>query len=190
MSDDPRDHILAVALKLVGEHGIARTSMADVAVGAGVSRATLYRYFPGGKDEVMESMVAWEQLRFLRRLRAAIDDAPDLRSLLDRALVEGKHQVDRHEQLQKVLATEPERLMPLFRRSDHRMAGIVARYLQPWVARESLRPGLDPIWAADELARMFFSFMVSQGRWDTEDPVSRARLVDRYFLSGILAPRG
>ncbi|MGD9794684.1 MAG: helix-turn-helix domain-containing protein, partial [Acidimicrobiia bacterium] len=65
MSDDPRDHILAEALRLVGDHGIARTSMADVASAAGVSRATLYRYFPGGKDEVMESLVSWEQLRFL-----------------------------------------------------------------------------------------------------------------------------
>jgi AcrR family transcriptional regulator len=186
VSDDPRDHIFEIALKLVGEQGIARTSMADVAAGAGVSRATLYRYFPGGKDEVMSSMVQWEQFRFLRRLAVAIEDAPDLVSLIDRALVEAKRGVESHEQLQRVLATEPERFFPLFLHSDRLFRGIVVRFLLPRLLQEPLKPGVDPVWASDELARMFVAFLGSTGRWDIDDAATRRRLVERYFLGGIL----
>jgi AcrR family transcriptional regulator len=42
-----RELILEAALELVGRHGLAELSMDDVAGAAGVSRATLYRLFPG-----------------------------------------------------------------------------------------------------------------------------------------------
>jgi AcrR family transcriptional regulator len=42
-----RELILDAALELVGRHGLAELSMDELAVAAGVSRATLYRLFPG-----------------------------------------------------------------------------------------------------------------------------------------------
>lgn len=42
-----RELILEAALELVGRHGLAELSMDDLAAAAGVSRATLYRLFPG-----------------------------------------------------------------------------------------------------------------------------------------------
>lgn len=42
-----RELILEAALELVGRHGLAELSMDDLAVAAGVSRATLYRLYPG-----------------------------------------------------------------------------------------------------------------------------------------------
>jgi len=42
-----RELVLEAALELVGRHGLAELSMDDVAAAAGVSRATLYRLFPG-----------------------------------------------------------------------------------------------------------------------------------------------
>jgi AcrR family transcriptional regulator len=42
-----RDRILRVALDLVGTKGLSALSMDELADGAGVSRATLYRLFPG-----------------------------------------------------------------------------------------------------------------------------------------------
>src|ERR1700682_1619663 len=41
------DRILDAALKLVGAHGLTALSMDDLATQAEVSRATLYRLFPG-----------------------------------------------------------------------------------------------------------------------------------------------
>src|SRR6266545_4869783 len=42
-----RSRILDAALDLVGRHGLAELSMDELAAQAGVSRATLYRLFPG-----------------------------------------------------------------------------------------------------------------------------------------------
>src|SRR6266511_1289827 len=42
-----RSRILDTALDLVGRHGLAELSMDELAAAAGVSRATLYRLFPG-----------------------------------------------------------------------------------------------------------------------------------------------
>jgi AcrR family transcriptional regulator len=44
---DTRDQILESALEIVGRGGLAGLSMDDLAAAAGVSRATLYRLFPG-----------------------------------------------------------------------------------------------------------------------------------------------
>lgn len=44
---DSRERVLTAALQLVGRDGLARLSMDEVAAAAGVSRASLYRLFPG-----------------------------------------------------------------------------------------------------------------------------------------------
>src|SRR6202171_4141319 len=51
-----RDRILDAALELVGVHGLTALSMDDLAVDAEVSRATLYRLFPG-KAALFTSLV-------------------------------------------------------------------------------------------------------------------------------------
>jgi AcrR family transcriptional regulator len=53
---DARERILEAALKLVGAHGLHALSMDDLATHAEVSRATLYRLFPG-KAALFTSLV-------------------------------------------------------------------------------------------------------------------------------------
>jgi AcrR family transcriptional regulator len=51
-----RSRILDTALELVGRHGLAELSMDQLAAQAGVSRATLYRLFPG-KEALFAELV-------------------------------------------------------------------------------------------------------------------------------------
>ena len=51
-----RGRVLDVALELVGRHGLAELSMDELAATAGVSRATLYRLFPG-KEALFAELV-------------------------------------------------------------------------------------------------------------------------------------
>lgn len=44
---DSRDRVLRAALEMIGGRGLSAMSMDELAEGAGVSRATLYRLFPG-----------------------------------------------------------------------------------------------------------------------------------------------
>ncbi|HEV2415414.1 MAG TPA: helix-turn-helix domain-containing protein [Candidatus Dormibacteraeota bacterium] len=53
---DSRDRILRAALEMVGERGLAALSMDELADRSGVSRATLYRLFPG-KPAVFTALV-------------------------------------------------------------------------------------------------------------------------------------
>jgi len=58
-----RELILEAALPLVGRDGLADLSMDDVALTAGVSRATLYRLFPGKSalfSGLMHAYAPWE----------------------------------------------------------------------------------------------------------------------------------
>jgi AcrR family transcriptional regulator len=58
-----RQRILNAALDQVGRHGLAALSMDELAATAGVSRATLYRAFPGKSalfGELIQAFTPWE----------------------------------------------------------------------------------------------------------------------------------
>ena len=57
------ERILTAALGLVGRRGVRRLGMQEIAETAGVSRGTLYRYFPS-KDHVLTGAAAYDERRF------------------------------------------------------------------------------------------------------------------------------
>src|SRR5215471_16496280 len=59
---DTRQRTLAAALELVGRDGLGRLSMDEVAAAAGVSRASLYRLFPGKAALFRELLVAYSPM--------------------------------------------------------------------------------------------------------------------------------
>ncbi|MDQ6877472.1 MAG: TetR family transcriptional regulator [Candidatus Dormibacteraeota bacterium] len=70
------ERILEVALDMVGAHGLAALSMDELAARAGVSRATLYRLFPG-KPALFTSLIkAYSPLEPVSSLVLAMQDQP------------------------------------------------------------------------------------------------------------------
>ena len=57
------ERILTAALGLIGRRGVRRLGMREIAEAAGVSRGTLYRYFPS-KDHVLAAAAAYDAQRF------------------------------------------------------------------------------------------------------------------------------
>jgi AcrR family transcriptional regulator len=182
-----RERILEATYACVARYGLGKTTVEDVAREARLSRATVYRAFPGGRDELLRETIQWEVARFFTRLAAAIEDAPDFPSRVEEALVYAHRAVEEHELLQKILVTEPERLLPALTIAVERVAGIVAAYLVPLLAAERLRPGVTPETAAEYLSRMVLSFIGQQGRWDLTDRDQVRTLVRTELLSGVLA---
>jgi AcrR family transcriptional regulator len=191
-SPDPltmRDRLLEATYACVARYGIAKTTVEDVVKASGVSRATIYRHFPGGRDELLRETVAWEIARFFTELGDRVHHAPDLAELLRLGLEFAHDQLRRHEVLRKMLDTEPERLLPLLSTESAKSLPFIASFLMPYLEREAgagrLREGVDIERAADYLARGILSLIGSPGRWDLDDDAQVRRLVRDELLGGI-----
>ena len=186
-----RQRILGAAYACVARSGLARTSLDSAAKEAGLSRATVYRYFPGGRDQLVDEVITWEVGRFFARLAAAIDDAPDFTTRLERGLVAAHEALEHHEVLQQVLQTEADQLLPPLATTMPIVHAVMRDDFAERLADERLRPGVDVVDAADYLARMVLSLIGTQGRWNLEDRDAVRRLVREQLLAGILeSPAG
>jgi hypothetical protein len=140
----------------------------------------------------MREVVAWEMGRFFGALAEAVAGAPDFATLVEEGLVFAHRAVLDHEVLQKVLVTEPERLLPLLTTEQDRPLRFITGYLVPFLEREEREgrvwPGLDLERAADYVARMLLSLIGSPGRWDLDDPEQVRLLVRGEVLAGVITP--
>ncbi len=190
VGDDARLRALEGAYACVARFGFAKTTVDDIARAAGVSRATIYRVFPGGRDELLQAMVGREMDRFFLQLADVVADESDFARVLEVGLAYAHRALADHEVLQKVLVTEPELLLPFISLQQPRILEAVTAYLRPLLDREAdagrLRPGIDLDAAADYVARMVLSVMASPGRFDLTDADAVRSLVRRELLAGIL----
>jgi TetR/AcrR family transcriptional repressor of uid operon len=122
-----RERILAATAEVLGRNGRTKLSMSDVALDAGVSRPTLYRWFASKKD-LLDAFVVWERQSFERTVAEATAGLPD-REKLDAVLrviveyqqsyaglrmldVEPAHVIKRLEQILPLMRERLERLVP------------------------------------------------------------------------------
>jgi AcrR family transcriptional regulator len=190
--DTRRERVLEGALACVGRFGLAKTTVDDVARESGTSRATIYRYFPRGREQLVAEVVSWETGRFFRRLGEALSGAVDLTGLVEDALTFAHQALAEHKVYQKVLVTESDLLLPLITVEADRLLPVIAGFLVPYVERDRdagrLRPSIDPHRAADYVARMFLSLIATPGHWDLDDRHNVRELVHDHLLAGLLAP--
>lgn len=182
-----RDRLLVAASACIERWGLAKTSLEDVAHEAGLSRATVYRYFPGGRDQLVSETITWETARFFGRLGEEVAGDPDLRTTLEHGLLFGHRAIEEHRLLQKVLRTEPGEFLAEFSDSTPIILGVVRGYIADLLEGEALDNGVDPGEAADYLARLYLSFLGTPGGWDLTDPTVVADLVQTQFLAGVVA---
>ena len=182
-----RERILGATVVCLGRFGIAKTTVDDAAREAGVARATVYRHFPDGRDQVIAEAITWAVGQFFHELFTAVADETDLALLFEHALIEAHRAVGEHAVLQKVLETEPERLMPQLSQSAPVVQAVVRDFLAERLAHERLRAVVDVDEAADWLSRIGLSFILAEGSWDLSDPAEVRRLVRGELLAAILA---
>ena len=186
-----RDRLLAATYQCVMRFGLGKTTIEDVVKESGLSRATIYRQFPGGRDELLLETVGWELANYFNTLADHVRDAPDLEQLFERGLVFAHRSLTEHLVLRKILDTEPERLLPLLTVESAKTLPFIADFLHPYLVREAeqgrLRPGVEIDRAAEYLARAILSLINAPGRWDLEDPAQVRELVRGELLGGIVA---
>jgi AcrR family transcriptional regulator len=184
--DDTRQRIIEATYACVARWGLAKTTVEDAAREAKVSRATVYRTFPGGRDELISATVSWATRQFFVRLFEHVQDAGSLEQVMERGIMFAHRAIVEHDVLQRVMQTEPEKLLPALTVESIRIRQSIAAFLVPYLSERGVARGVDPDEAADFLARMVLSYMSAPGRWDLDDPEQVAELVESELLAGVV----
>ena len=123
-----------------------------------MSRATVYRYFPGGRDELISAVVGWEFARFFLRLYEEVSDAETSRRSWSGATCSPT--APSSSTRSSSASSSPARiLLPRMTTEADQTQGLVASFLAPYLVRHGMAEGSDLDMAADFLARMVLSYI-------------------------------
>ena len=111
MAQATSEKILDEAVKQAEEFGVRRFTIGEVAQRVGVSRVTVYKYFPG-KDQLIEAVLQREMRRFLRDVDAAVAPYDTLEERLVEGFVFALGWLRKHRLLNRLLRTDPELIVP------------------------------------------------------------------------------
>lgn len=182
-----RERIMDAVVACVDRGGLNSFALEDVATEADVSRATIYRHFPGGRQQLIDDTVAREVANFWRTLADEVRPLASIEDRLVSGVMSAHARLADHDLLQRLVTSEPSAILPPLFSADRLLHGMIVGYLRELLARERLRDGIDLDEAADYLSRMMLSHIGTSGRWDLSDRSSVQRLVQTQFLAGILA---
>ena len=180
-----RVRIIDGALVCLARHGTVKTTVDDVARESGVSRATVYRAFPGGRDEILEAVVDTEMARLFSALGVRLGTAEDLTEALVGGIVEASVRLRDHAALHFLVEHEPGLILGhlAFADSD-RLLATASRFTAPFLARWMPPPEAERV--AEWAARIVLSYAISPSdRTDPCDPAQAARMVATFVLPGI-----
>ncbi len=167
-----RDAVLDTTAALVAEHGLLAVTMSRIAEGAGVGRATLYKYFP----DVEAVLLAWHERQVARHLAhlaevrdRGTDPARRLAAVLE-AYGRISRENHRHHgsELAAVLHRDPQ-----VAGAQHRLRDMVRDLLAEAVAAGDVRDDV----AVDELAAYCLHALAAAGALPSEAAVRRLVMV-------------
>ncbi|MGI9017874.1 MAG: TetR/AcrR family transcriptional regulator [Euzebya sp.] len=159
MPTDTDEVILDATFATLADIGLARLSLEEVASRAGVSRQTVYRHF-GSRSALIAATVVREEQRLLVQVALASQPHQELEPALRAALHTLLTWTRDHALLGKLLASEPEGLLPFLVSGDAPVLG-VARAAILDVLGNRLEASGDGATAADLLARVMLSFAMN-----------------------------
>ena len=182
---------MEAAVSCVERTSLRGFSLEDVASEAGVSRTTIYRYFPGGRSQLVEQTATWEIARFWSRLAESVAQLPTLEDRLVAGLKIGRKLMGRSAILANLMDPELLELVEAVQPSEPLVHGVIRDYMRAMLVEEELagrlRPGMTPDLGADYLMRMTLSLMSSPGGMDLGDDAATRYAIRTQFLAGVLA---
>jgi len=175
------DATLDATKQAIERWGVERLTINDVCDTANISRATLYRAFPGGKEVMLEALRVRETETFFTTLRAHAEGETTLEDTIVRCMVVATTELRSDQHLALMLAAEPnEVLSQLTVQGMPRIVRVATAYLMPL-----LQPHLSRDEAAElveVLARMVISYFLAPSRQYDFGNESQARAFVRAYV--------
>jgi AcrR family transcriptional regulator len=182
-TDTVGESIMDAALAEFLTYGLRRTNVDVVARRAGVSRATLYRRFDG-KDALVQAVLIRESRRFFGSIASAVADLDTAEERLVEGFVVGVRYARTDRLLNRLLASDPEALLPYLTTNGHLVVAAARDFLVRQSPEAVPVEGRTPAGVAEVFVRLAISFTLmpqSAIPLDTDDAV-------RAFARGYLAP--
>ena len=159
----PRDieaAIFSAVDSCVTQWGWDKVTMDDICVTAGVSRATVYRLFPGGRDVLFEAVRLGKLEDFFTAMRANVEGSESLEELLVRCIVVASSELQHDEHLAMMLATVPgETLGDLTVSGVGRIVRVATAFITPLT--DEFIPAADAAHIVDVMCRLVISYYLS-----------------------------
>lgn len=177
------DAVLDAAKRCVERWGMSKVTIDDIANDAGISRATLYRMFPGGKDVLFDAMRVRELEEFFTRLTAEVAGAHDLDELLVRVVVSATLELRSDQHLAVMLASSPGDVVgELTLDGLPRIIRVATLFIVPMV--DPYLPRAEGTRLVELLSRLVISYFLAPSEHvDLGDPESA-----HHFLSTFVLP--
>jgi hypothetical protein len=180
------DRILDAARSCCDRWGIQKVTVDDIVAESGVSRATLYRLFPGGRDVLFEALREREIRSFLAELDVRVADAETLEELVVGVIVHALGQLRSDTHLRLMMASAPgevaltlgvESMPNIVRLATTVLGPRLTRFLAPAAAAE----------LAEWVSRVVVSFFLAPSALvDLTDPGHATAFVRRFVLPAFL----
>lgn len=187
-ADAAVERILDAALEQFQSVGLRRSSMEDVARRAGLSRVTIYRRFPQ-KDRLLEALLLRECRRLLGDMRALMLPL----ATQEQRIVEGFSFALRtmrgHPLLQRLMAIEPENLLPVMTLQAGPVVAIVSGFIAQQIRDAQRRgevPPYDPRPVAEILTRIAQSLILTPQGGVPLDSERQVRAFARDYIVPIV----
>jgi AcrR family transcriptional regulator len=190
-SDPTTERILDAARAQLEAFGVRRLTVEDVARRARVSRVTVYRKF-GTRDALVQAVVLREAGLFFAQLEAAISGLDTPADRLAEGFSIALDYLRNHSLLNRLLAIEPEAVLPLITLSGGQLLGTARSYLAGQIGRdvsEGKLPPLDVDAMAELLARLVLSFFLTPETVIPLETPEDAREFARHHLVPVLEGR-
>ena len=103
--------VLDALFEAIQDYGLTRVTVEDVAQRAGLSRQTVYRYFPS-RDHLVLALVSREEEKFLDGVRAAFLEHEDLETAVTESVRFVLAYANEHPLLERLLGPDQQTFLP------------------------------------------------------------------------------
>jgi TetR/AcrR family transcriptional regulator len=181
--------LLEAAGRCIARRGSVRIAMTEVAEEAGVTRSTLYRYFPT-RNELVTALLLSRAEGFVSASVAALPDPASAHASLTTMILHAVQSVRGNPITDALFSSESEGQVLAIELESEAIYEIARRHYGPvlarWQAEGQLQPDIDIPTTIRWIIAV--SLLLLSMPWRTMSPAERRRFVDAYVVRALLRP--